>query len=491
MESHVRVRFAPSPTGYLHIGGARTALFNYLYAKHTSGQFLLRIEDTDQERSNLDFLQSQLQSLQWLGLQWDPLNPSEGQLSKDNLYHQSQNLKVYKKYANQLLQNGKAFYCFCTDQEISSKKQKAIAQGLSPHYDGTCYQYSLDEAQAKKATGQPAVIRFKVPKIQKQYHVPDLIRKDVYFPSNMIGDFVILRSDDMPVYNFCCVIDDHLMKITHVFRSEEHLSNTLKQMMLYEAFNWLLPHFVHLSFILSNDGKKLSKRLGATSCHEYQKRGFLPEALLNYLALLGWSDGTDQEIFTLEDLISRFTLDRINITPARYDEDKLKAINVHHLRNLPYKELWHRITPFLQTAHLDIKGTTQWKYQSLEVLKNYIETLADVPALYKMLMDAYFEVTEEGLEVLKWPKSHTILLAWQKNLNNFSGEIMDQEHFISTQKDIQKHCEVKGKDLFMPLRVAILGQPQGLELKKLVPLFKISSLQKRVQQAIDKLDKRS
>ena len=435
MGSKVRVRFAPSPTGYLHIGGARTALFNYLYAKHTSGYFFLRIEDTDQERSSSDFLQKQLQSLQWLGLTWDTLEPKEGQLGQDHLYHQSQNLKIYKKYADHLLKRGTAFYCFCTEQEIADKRQKAISQGLSPHYDRTCYQYSLEDAQTKKALGQPAVIRFKVPKTKKQYHVPDLLRKDVQFASDMVGDFVILRSDGMPVYNFCCVVDDHLMDISHVFRSEEHLSNTLKQMMLYEAFDWSLPHFVHLSLILAPDGKKLSKRQGAMSCNEYQERGFLPEALLNYLALLGWSKGNDQEVFTLDELISSFTLDRVNIAPAKYDEDKLKAINAYYLRHLSDEELWQRIVPFLQAANLDIQETTAWKYQSLEALKNYMETLADAPDLYKILIDAYFEITKEGQEVLMWQDSYNILCSWYKQLKELQVyDAMEQEKFLNIQK---------------------------------------------------------
>ena len=248
-QSQVRVRFAPSPTGYLHVGGARTALFNWLHARHSSGGFLLRIEDTDQERSTEEFLQSQLESLKWLGLHWDQSENNKEKTS-DHLYRQSQNIETYKKYANQLLENGEAFYCFCSEETLAEKKQLAKANKTSSHYDGTCHKFSLEEAKAKIALGESAAIRFKVPK-SKKYSVPDLLRDDVQFSSDMIGDFVILRSDSMPVYNFCCVIDDHLMKITHVFRSNEHLNNTLKQMMLYEAFDWQIPQFVHLSLILS------------------------------------------------------------------------------------------------------------------------------------------------------------------------------------------------------------------------------------------------
>ena len=482
----VRVRFAPSPTGYLHIGGARTALFNWLYARHRSGLFLLRIEDTDQERSTQDFLQSQLESLQWLGLHWDGLDHKKSNQEKTHckLYRQSQNLETYQKYAQRLLTKGQAFYCFCSDKELLKKRQLAIAQKKSPHYDGTCHKLSLKEAQAKLALGGSAVIRFRVPKF-KEYCVSDLIRGDVRFPSDMVGDFVILRSDGMPVYNFCCVVDDYLMKITHVFRSEEHLSNTLRQMMIYEAFGWKMPQFAHLSLILGPDGKKLSKRFGATSCKEYEKAGFLPEGLINYLALLGWSSTDDQELFTTKQIISKFTLDRINKTPAIFDDQKLRSINAHHLRSLSHLDLWNRISPFLEREGVHIQEDMQWKERSLGVLKNYMEVLSDAPALYKILIDSYFEITSEGFETLRWPEAQSVISTWQSKLGDFKGESISQEEFVNIQKDIQKQCSVKGKFLFMPLRVAILGKPEGVEIKKIVPLLKVSSLKKRALKVLD------
>ena len=483
--SKVRVRFAPSPTGYLHVGGARTAIFNWLYARHTSGDFLLRIEDTDQERSTEEFLQSQLESLKWLGLPWDSLEDKQG-TTPENLYRQSQNIETYKKYADQLLEKGNAFYCFCSEETLAKKKQEAIAKKISPHYDGTCHKFSLEEAKAKITLGESATIRFKVPK-SKNYSVPDLLRDDVQFSSDMIGDFVILRSDNMPVYNFCCVVDDHLMQITHVFRSNEHLNNTLKQMMLYETFDWQVPQFVHLSLILGPDGKKLSKRFGATSCKQYQEKGFLPEALINYLSLLGWSSGNDQEIFTIEELIEKFTLDRLNVAPAIFDEEKLTAINAHHLRSLPHKELWGRITPFLENEGIHIQGDKGWKDSSLEVLKSYMKTLADAPALYKLLIDSYFTITDEGLKTLKWPETKSVILTWQNKLESLKNEFVSQEEFVLLQKEIQKECSVKGKHLFMPLRVAILGKPHGVELKQFVPLLKVLSLKKRVLKVVSLL----
>ena len=489
-QSKVRLRFAPSPTGYLHVGGARTAIFNWLYAHHTSGHFLLRIEDTDQERSTEDFLQSQLESLEWLGLNWENFdnkidNKKEGQKEQKvhHLYRQSQNIDTYQKYADQLLEKGQAFYCFCSEETLAEKKQLAMAKKMPPHYDGTCYKFSLEEAKAKIALGESATIRFKVSK-SKMYSVPDLLRDDVQLSSDMVGDFVILRSDNMPVYNFCCVIDDHLMEITHVFRSNEHLNNTLKQMMLYEAFNWKVPQFVHLSLILGPDGKKLSKRFGATSCQQYKEKGFLPEAMINYLSLLGWSSKDNQELFTVKELIEKFTLDGLNVAPAIFDEEKLISINTHHLRSLPHKELWQRITPFLEDENIHIQEDTQWKDRSLEVLKTYMKTLADAPTLYKLLIDSHFEIKDEGIETLKWPEAKIVIFAWQSKLEHFKEEFISQEQFISLQKEIQKECSVKGKHLFMPLRVAILGKPHGVELKLFVPLLKVSSLKKRALKAI-------
>ena len=232
---------------------------------------------------------------------------------------------------------------------------------------------------------------------------------------------------------------------------------------------------------------KLSKRFGATSCKQYKEKGFLPEALINYLSLLGWSSSDDQELFNVEQLIEKFTLDRLNVAPAIFDEEKLTAINAHHLRTLAHTDLWQRITPFLENENIHIQEDTKWKDRSLEVLKSYMKTLADAPALYKLLMNSYFEVTKEGLETLKWPETKKVILAWQNKIEHFKNEFISQEEFICLQKEIQKECSVKGKYLFMPLRVAILGKPHGVELKQFVPLVKTSSLKKRVATVISLL----
>lgn len=296
----------------------------------------------------------------------------------------------------------------------------------------------------------------------------------------MVGDFVVLRSNGMPVYNFCCVIDDALMEITHVFRAEEHLSNTLRQQMLYEAFGYTSPQFGHMSLILGEDRQKLSKRHGATSCNEYKKRGFLPEALLNYLALLGWSPADDREIFTIPELIQAFSEKRLNPAGAVFDEKKFKWVNAMHLRALPHAELWERLQPFLSAANIHVPQDMNWVDRALELFKTYMETLEDGVTLLKPVDDAYFVVTAEGQETLSWESSRAVLQEWKKGLEQ-SKDFMTTAEFEALQNAVKDAAKVKGKHLFMPIRVAVIGQPHGAELKVLVPLIHRSSLLKRVE----------
>ena len=315
----VRVRFAPSPTGNLHVGGARTALFNYLFAQKYKGKFILRIEDTDQERNQEIFLKEQLEALNWLGLAWDE-GPCLSSLLKNKNkdkgglgpYRQSQRRPIYQKYADSLLEKGMAYYCFLTDEEIKQMKEQAQKSNKAFRVESFYRDWTLKQALEKKQGGSPAVIRFKVPPEKKEYAIQDGVRGKVSFPSDMVGDFVLLRSNGLPVYNFCCTVDDALMKITHVFRAEEHLANTLRQLMVYEALGFSPPQYFHLSLILSEDKKKLSKRSGALSCLEYKKEGYLPSALNNFFALLGWSSEDGKEIFNSQELIQAFSEKRLN-----------------------------------------------------------------------------------------------------------------------------------------------------------------------------------
>lgn len=476
----VRVRFAPSPTGYLHVGGARTAFFNYLFAKKNNGTFILRVEDTDLERSTEEALKMQIEDLTWLGLKWDEgVDPvTHKSVGPHAPYKQSERAAIYKEHAEKLLESGKAYFDFRTDEELDALKAKAVADGShrTPRPEPMV---SLAEARARIAKGEKAAVRFRVDDI-RDYILQDLVRGEVKFPSDMVGDFVVLRSNGMPVYNFCCVIDDALMKITHVFRAEEHLSNTLRQQMLYEAFGYKTPQFGHLSLVLGEDRQKLSKRHGATSCNEYKKRGYLPEALLNFLALLGWSPSDDREIFSIPELVQAFSETRLNPAGAVFDEKKLKWMNSMHLRALPHDELWKRLEPFLKDAGITVPSDKNWIDRALGLFKTYMETLEDGVNLFKPVDDSHFAIAAEGKEALTWDSSRAVLEAWKNGLSQH-GDFLTAEEFDALQNKVKDEAKVKGKHLFMPIRVAIIGKPHGAELKVLVPLIHRDSLLKRAQ----------
>lgn len=482
----VRLRFAPSPTGYLHVGGARTALYNYLYAKKMGGQFILRVEDTDLERSTEEALKMQISDLTWLGLKWDEgVDPvTLESVGPHGPYRQSLRKQIYFEHAQRLLEQGKAYYDFRTDEEIEALKQAATAAGEFQRTPRPEKIYSKAEAEAKIAKGEKAAVRFRVDEI-RDYKLQDIVRGEVVFPSDMVGDFVILRSNGMPVYNFCCAIDDALMKITHVLRAEEHLSNTLRQQMLYEAFGYPQPKFGHLSLVLGADRQKLSKRHGATSCHEYMERGYLPEALLNFVALLGWSTTDDKEIFSVKELISAFSLDRFNPAGAVFDEEKLKWMNATHLRALNHQVLWKMLEPRLKSHGIEVPADSAWVDRALGLFKTYMETLEDAAKLFQPIDDRLYSIKEDAAEVFTWETTKKVLLAWKQGLESAS-DYMSTEDFEKLQNSIKESCAVKGKNLFMPIRVAVIGQPHGAELKILVPLLHKKSLLKRVETCLQK-----
>ncbi|MCB0390804.1 MAG: glutamate--tRNA ligase [Bdellovibrionales bacterium] len=478
MQNKIRVRFAPSPTGYLHVGGARTALYNYLYARKNHGTFVLRIEDTDQERSTEESLKMQIEDLKWLGLNWDE-GPHPENLQDNGEYgpyRQSQRLSIYNEYIEKLLESGKAFYCFMSDEEHEELKNTAIQAGKPGQVNSPYRDKSLAEAKKRIASGEKAVVRFRVPDQEVIYSINDLVRGKVEFPSTMVGDFVLVRSDGMPVYNFCCVIDDALMKITHVFRAEEHLSNTLRQLMIYEAFNFEIPKFAHASLILGADKQKLSKRHGATSVGQYRELGYLPQALNNFLALLGWSSPSGEEILSIEQLTSEFSIERLNSSPAVFDETKLKWVNASHLRALNHADLWQLIEPILKIANINVPESEAWRSQALELFKSYMETLNDSVELFKPLDIQYYEISEEAKETLSWETTKVVIEQWKKLIVQKDSEFLTEEQFLNLQDQVKNDCGVKGKQLFMPIRVAVIGKPHGAELKTLVPLLKTTDL---------------
>lgn len=487
--SKVRVRFAPSPTGYLHVGGARTALYNYLFAKKNGGEFILRIEDTDEARSTQESLRGVVDDMVWLNLMWDegvdPVTLKDQ--GPRGPYRQSERLDIYKKYADQLLQSGRAYYCFLTDEEITAQREAALKEGRPPQVNSPYQDWPLEKSLEKIAAGGKAVVRFKTRDIKKDYIFTDLVRGEVKFPSDMIGDFVILRSGGMPVYNFCCVIDDHLMEMSHVFRAEEHLPNTLRQLMLYEALGWNPPQFGHISLILDDDRQKLSKRKGAVACGQLREEGYLPSAVLNFIVLLGWSHPEGKEIMTVEEMIQTFDVSRLHPSGAVFDRVKFKWMNAMHLRALPNAELWKQIQPFLARERMELPQDPAWQERSVAVFKTSMETLVDAIELYRPLNDKSFVILPEAAETLGWEPTKAVLAAWRDLVQASGKEYLTEDEFLKIQDEVKNKTGAKGKNLFMPIRVAVIGKPHGTELKILVPLIKTASLVQRANQVLAKL----
>lgn len=366
--SEVRVRFAPSPTGYLHIGGARTALFNWLFARKMGGKLILRIEDTDTERLKEDSVSQILTSLKWLGLNWDEGPETGGECGP---YYQSERRELYSKYAQQLLDEGKAYYCFCTPADLEAEREKQRAAKQPFRYARTCRDLDPEVAKARAAAGEPYSVRIKIP-TEGSITVHDLIHGDVTFNMDQFDDFVIVKSNGMPTYNFAVVVDDHLMGMTHVLRAEEHLSNTPKQLLIYEALGFEPPKFGHMPMILAPDRSKLSKRHGATSVEEFRAQGYLPEAIINYLTLLGWGPGDEREIFTLEETVKLFELEQMSKKAAVYDTKKLTWMNGQYLSELPLE----KILPEAETFFIkDGLVTKEWLAENKEYFAKLVDTV--------------------------------------------------------------------------------------------------------------------
>ncbi len=484
MSQPVRVRFAPSPTGSLHIGGARTALYNYLFAKHHGGDFILRIEDTDQARSTEEALRAQIRDLQWLGLDWDE-GPDPKTLVDQGAhgpYRQSQRLDIYQAIAAQWLETGLAYHCFLTDEEITAQKEAAMAAGQPYQLQSPYRDLSLADAQTRLAAGEKATVRFRCDATQSAYVFEDMVRGSVTLPSHMVGDFVILRSCGMPVYNFCCAVDDAKMGITHVFRGEEHLPNTLRQLMIYDALGVTPPAFGHLSIILGEDKKKLSKRQGAVSCDAFRAEGFLPEGLLNAMALLGWSSKTKEEIFTKQQLIDAFSPKHLNAAAPIFDRQKLAWINANHIRQLSDSALFELVRPLLQQANCQWPQETWWEMGITQLLRTELVVLHDmVTAMQRYLATTPWQPMADTQEAMAWPETHAVVTMWLSFLEACDVPYPTHEMVVDWLKAIQKALDVKGKTLFMPLRIAVLGVSQGADVRKAAPLIATEVLQERAK----------
>jgi nondiscriminating glutamyl-tRNA synthetase len=489
----VRVRFAPSPTGQLHVGNARTALFNWLFARHYQGVFVLRIEDTDVERSRGEYERQLLDDLKWLGLDWDE-GPDVG--GGFGPYRQSERLDLYRHHATQLIDAGHAYFCFCSAEQLESERQEALKAGRQPRYSGRCRPRPREEAARKVAAGEPAAVRLKI--TEGQFNWNDLVHGPTSFSSEVIGDPILVRSDGHPAYNYAVVIDDHRMEITHVIRGDDHISNTPRQLALYQAFGWPPPEFAHLSTILGPDRARLSKRHGATSLQNFRDLGILPEALGNYLALLGWSpaDGVT-EILSREQLIAQFSLDHINKAPAVFDQEKLNWLNRHYMKEFPPRRLAELSVPFLARAEYVAgpadKTVLAWLERVLDAVLKNLDHLSQLPDAVKLIFEYDAESVVRGEEtrhVVEDVGSRQVLAAFIPRVLAVGEAPLTYERFREIAKAVQKETGKKGKDLFHPIRVALTGAVSGPELEKLIPIFEEGAklpLAKHVKSAAERL----
>ncbi|NLN87474.1 MAG: glutamate--tRNA ligase [Syntrophomonadaceae bacterium] len=472
-----KVRFAPSPTGPLHIGGARSALFNYLFAAHEGGEFVVRIEDTDLERSRRQYEEEILESLRWLGITW-----TEGILEggDNGPYRQTERLDIYQSYIHKLLEQGDAYYCFCTLEELESERQAQVQSGQMQRYSGRCYGLSDQEVKKRIEAGLKPSVRFRVP-VHQIYVVNDLVRGTVSFESDNSGDFIILKSDGIPVYNFAVVIDDVLMGITHIIRAEEHLPNTPRQLMLYDALKFARPEFAHISLILGSDRQKMSKRHGATSLIQYRQMGYLPEALFNFLALLGWSPEGEQEILSREELVQAFTLDRVAKSPAVFDMDKLNWMNQQYLKLKSVPQLAELLRPYLMGSEwtLKLSQLDERRYHLLvEAVRDHLVCLADITNEAEVFF-RQVEWEEGAREALSAEGAQTVLAYFHDGLPEFEKP----EEAKAYIKAAVKRLHLKAKDVYMPLRSALTGRTYGPELPYLIMVLGREECRRRIDQA--------
>jgi len=472
-----KVRFAPSPTGPLHIGGARSALFNYLFAAHNNGDFVVRIEDTDLDRSRREYEDEILESLQWLGLTW---NEGIQQGGDQGPYRQTERLNIYRRYIEQLQDQGDAYYCFCSPEELEDERQQQVQSGQMQRYSGRCSQLSDHEVRERLRAGLQPSVRFRVPAHQI-YVVNDLVRGTVSFAGDNSGDFIILKSDGIPVYNFAVVIDDVLMGITHVIRAEEHLSNTPRQLMIYDALGFSRPEFAHISLILGSDRQKMSKRHGATSLGQYRQMGYLPEALFNFLALLGWSPEGEQEILSREELVRAFTLERVAKSPAVFDIDKLNWMNQQYLKQKSTQELAALLRPYLENSQWSDEFTRldpSRYHLMVEAVRDHLVCLADIGSQVDIFLGG-IDWEEPAREALVIPGARTVLTAFYDELPEFAepGEV---KAFI---KAIVKKLSMKGKDVYLPLRSALTGRVHGPEIPYLILVLGRDECLRRIREA--------
>ena len=473
----MRVRFAPSPTGHLHVGNARTALFNWLLARGAGASFVLRIEDTDVQRSTVESEAAIVEDLRWLGLDWNE-GPDIG--GPCGPYRQSERLHLYESYANELVADGHAYACFCTREQLDAERRAAVEAGQPARYSGRCRALTREAVEARIAAGERPALRFRVPE-NREIVFSDAVRGQVRFHTDVIGDPVIVRADGMPAYNFAVVVDDALMGITHVVRGEDHISNTPRQLLLYEALAFPPPSFAHLALVLGPDHSPLSKRHGATSVAEFRAKGYLPEALVNYLALIGWSprggDGRpgedSSELMPLAELARRFSLDKVGVSAGVFDEEKLAWANRHYLKMTPASRIAELSVPYFIGAGIAMTPTSEG-----------LEFLASVVPIASMSVDRLDQVSQRLSFLFDYDAARALETpaAREELLSSAAREVcevlatvlevaprLDRERFRAAANEVKARTGQKGKALFHPIRLALTGRPEGPELDLAVP----------------------
>lgn len=468
MANKIRVRYAPSPTGLLHIGNARTALFNYLYARHHGGDFVIRIEDTDRKRHVEDGERSQLENLRWLGMDWD-----ESPETHEN-YRQSERLELYQRYIDQLLAEGKAYKSYVTEEELAAERERQELAGETLRYINEFIGMSETEKEAyiaeREASGIIPTVRLAVNE-SGIYKWTDMVKGDIEFEgSNIGGDWVIQKKDGYPTYNFAVVIDDHDMQISHVIRGDDHIANTPKQLMVYEALGWEAPQFGHMTLIINSEtGKKLSKRDTNTLqfIEDYRKKGYMSEAVFNFIALLGWNPGGEEEIFSREQLINLFDENRLSKSPAAFDQKKMDWMSNDYLKNADFESVFALCKPFLEEA-----GRLTDKAEKLvELYKPQLKSADEIVPLTDLFFADFPELTEAEKEVMAAETVPTVLSAFKEKLVSLSDEEFTRDTIFPQIKAVQKETGIKGKNLFMPIRIAVSGEMHGPELPDTIYLL--------------------
>jgi glutamyl-tRNA synthetase len=462
----IRVRFAPSPTGHLHIGGARTALFNYLYARHNNGKFILRIEDTDRTRSTDEYIEAIIEGMRWLGLEWD-----------EGPFRQTDRFDVYKLYVDRLIAEGKAYYCYCPPEDLEQRRKEAMAQGRSPKYDGRCRDLK------SSVEGITPAVRFRMPQ-EGETVINDVIRGTITFDNAQLDDLIIMRSDGSPTYNFTVVVDDVDMAITHVIRGDDHLNNTPKQVHIYNALGYTVPDFAHLPMILGADKARLSKRHGATSVMAYKEMGYLPAALVNYLVRLGWSYG-DQEIFDRDELIRHFTFEHVGKSSAVFNPEKLLWLNSQYLKDTPSSELVNLVSPFLSSQGIftePVEINTVWLAKAIDTLKERSKTLAELATSLRIYIAEDMEYDEKAKGKFLNEKSRDLLIEVNNSLKAL--DVFSANAIEGIFKTITETRNIKMGNLAQPVRVAVTGKAESPGIFEVLEIIGREKTVKRIEKAI-------